>query len=336
MEFNTMTLKQINTHKLKEALRALDIATKNKLASLTGLSVATCGNILTDLIETKEVFEVELGESTGGRPSRQFKYNQNYSQIACIYFQIDHAIYILRYSVYDLQGNILDSGQKTYPLITYQDVHKTINKLSFIFPNITIISFGIPGVIHDNHLDICDIDAFKNLSIEDLAPSDKYIVIGNNDVNAMIYGYYKEGNYSIADSLSYLYYPDNGCPGSAMLFAGKVILGHSHFAGEVSYLPMQMTRQSLSEALNIARTISCINCIINPKTVILSGPNFNAKIIQNIKKELIKITPNTHFPEIIYQPDNHINYMNGLLAVALEQLGIGVSFINEQRKDYLL
>lgn len=331
MEFNTMTIKQLNTHKLKEALRELDLATKNTLSNITGLSVATCGNILHDLLDSHEVIEVELGASTGGRPSRQFKYNKDYSTIACIYFKLEANIESIHFTIHNLLGEVLETGERISGEtgIHPDTVHLLINQLAKRYTNLKVISFGVPGVIRAGCLEICDIPALKDLYLKDLVPSKDYLLIGSNDVNAMIYGYYKNGDYSKSDALSYLYYPTKGCPGSAMLFAGKVIHGHSNFAGEVSYLPLDMTKGSITESVNVARTIACINCVINPKEVLLSGPVFDQELVTEIGQQLKKLSPNHHEPTLTYRKNHHEDYISGLLALALEQVGIGISFIED-------
>lgn len=62
---NSIRVKRINQELIKEALKAMKQGTKAAVASVTGLSIATCGNILNELVETGEVIETELEASSG-------------------------------------------------------------------------------------------------------------------------------------------------------------------------------------------------------------------------------------------------------------------------------
>jgi hypothetical protein len=42
--------------------------TTSSVSNITGLSVATCGNVIKSLVQTGEIIEVEMVESHGGRP----------------------------------------------------------------------------------------------------------------------------------------------------------------------------------------------------------------------------------------------------------------------------
>ena len=65
--------------------KKLSLVPKNSLSISTGLSIATCGNILKDLILSDEVIELDLAQSEGGRPARRFRYNENHELILIIY-----------------------------------------------------------------------------------------------------------------------------------------------------------------------------------------------------------------------------------------------------------
>ena len=55
-------------------MRQVHTATRNEIASMTGLSVATSGNILKEMLSRNEVSEYRLEEPNGGRPAHRYEY----------------------------------------------------------------------------------------------------------------------------------------------------------------------------------------------------------------------------------------------------------------------
>lgn len=50
---NTLRVKESNTNLILDTLKSLQIATRAEIARITGLSIATCGNILKDLVTSE-------------------------------------------------------------------------------------------------------------------------------------------------------------------------------------------------------------------------------------------------------------------------------------------
>ena len=66
---NTQQVKRINVELVKNTLRSTGVGTKSSIANLTRLSVATCGTILNELLQTGEIIDLGPDESSGGRPA---------------------------------------------------------------------------------------------------------------------------------------------------------------------------------------------------------------------------------------------------------------------------
>lgn len=63
---NTQQVKRINVELVKNTLRSTGVGTKSSVANLTKLSVATCGTILNELLQTGEIIDLGPDESSGG------------------------------------------------------------------------------------------------------------------------------------------------------------------------------------------------------------------------------------------------------------------------------
>ena len=68
--FSINQVKRHNILSVKRALISLDGGTKNDVARVTGLSVATCGTILNELEGSGEILQAEGGPSSFGRPPK--------------------------------------------------------------------------------------------------------------------------------------------------------------------------------------------------------------------------------------------------------------------------
>ena len=89
MKNNTKMVRKINSDVIRKVLRKNEELTKAEISSLTGLSIATCGNLLKLMVESGEVIEGELEQSTGGRPARRYRYNVEKNLLLCLYVIVD-------------------------------------------------------------------------------------------------------------------------------------------------------------------------------------------------------------------------------------------------------
>jgi len=357
----SITLKELNMELVKNALKSRESATKNDISNSTGLSVATCGNILRELLITGEVLEIDHAESTGGRPSRQFVYNKNFSYVLSLYIKIEFNSTELFYSVSDLLGEIIDEKFIKHQSIKIAELDKLIEFLYDKYPQIKVISFGIPGIVKDGIIERAHCsDVLKNLNFSEEFQNkfDEYIISENdilselnlfehlkkkydieivieNDINCAALGYYNKKNLSEKDSIVYVYFPSDIFPGSGLIINGKIHYGYTNFAGEVSFLPdkneideekMEWKNRDLF-AQYVSNIIISIDCIVNPKIIVISGPKFTDSIYNSIEKKVRLHLPEKHIPILILEKDYHESYVNGLITLALEKLACNIKII---------
>lgn len=337
MSTNSMQLKQINVELVKSVLKQEKYSTKTSIALATKLSIATCGNILKELLATDEVQEVDFCPSTGGRPARRFIYNKDYAYVAILYARREGLYRTLTCVISNLIGEQIYEDTIEYDDISVDTFDQTIDILLERYPNIKVLGIGVPGVVHEGNIDICD---FKMLSHTPMAKhlAEKYglKVIVENDVNSTVLGFYHKHHYTIDENIAYLYYPIDDNPGAGIMINGRILRGQSHFAGEISFLPLgvEVDYRNIQDNIEllshtVAKTIQSINCIINPKSVIISGYCFSDYILESIKKQLSHGSLYWHIPEILYDEDISENYIYGLTTMALEQLSCNIQIIEK-------
>jgi len=323
---NTAALKKINIELVKTSLKNLEYGTKSSIAQATGLSVGTCGNILKELLVTGEVLEVSHEESSGGRPARRFKYNENYGFIGCIYISLKNDIRWVNYRITNLRGEKIEEDIITSDNITYEEIDAFIDQLIKKY-NILAIGIGVPGVVNEGVIGICDIPELANINLgERLKEKYKIEVTIENDMNLTVYGIYK--HHKKETSVAVVTFIENSFPGSGIIVDGNILKGSTKFAGEVSFLPFDMSREDQLKHLHnkerfiplAAKTLISIIAIINPQIIVLTGGLCKSEYVDDIYNNCLQIIPKEHIPNISYIEDIHNDYMQGLLSTTLESL----------------
>jgi len=329
MSFSTQSIKQLNKKLILNQLKSLELGTKISLSTATGLSIATCGNLLKELVASGQVIEVEVGPSTGGRPSRQFKYNKDYRLLASIYPRKEGKSPRIFYNITNLLGEIIDSSQIECDLNIIKELDELLHMLVGKYPKISGLSLGVPGVVENGIIGVCDFDALIGFPIVDYFTHKYHLkVIAENDVNSAAYGYYHQHNPNGQEVLCYIYFPIGGNPGSGIILNGEILNGNSNFAGEVSYMACGYDRYQQCESQQnhdafcdfITTIIVNINCVINPKTIILSGYCLDQQDIVAIREKITTLIPKPHIPAIVFEEDLNESYQAGLIHKGLELL----------------
>jgi ROK family len=334
--FNTSRLKQINLDLIRSALKSEDYSTKNSLSGITGLSVASCKNILGELLQSGEVKEIELASSTGGRPSRRFVYNKNYAFVLLMYIRIEGTQQTIYSSLVNMLGEQVTESFEDFEQITVKEIDQTIGGLLDEYPGIKVISMGIPGIVNNGMIDSCDIEALNNIPIlEYLSEKFKRDVTVENDVNFTALGYYQRLEKDNPESLVYIYYPQDGMSGAGIIVNGKVLKGRTNFAGEVSYMPVWVEREEQGRVQKntkifselVADIVLSINCLINPECIVLSGQWFTEDLKKAIENSVIKASQPGHSPRISFEQDIHFSYVDGLRYSGMHKLSCGFEIV---------
>ena len=144
-----------------------------------------------------------------------------------------------------------------------------------------------------------------------------------NDVNTAAVGYYASQNrYS---SITFLFQPTSFYAGAGTIINGQLIKGRLHLAGEVQYLPLNLSDDKL--VLNktpegaielVAKTILSIISVISPDAIILSCVLIPQ--VHELKKELERYVPAQYVPDIIKVEDIQEYILLGLMILCARSL----------------
>ena len=170
------------------------------------------------------------------------------------------------------------------------------------------------------------IEGIENINLEEkLKQRYKQQITLYNDINSATAGYYvshqeKEDLFFIFQAISL-----NAGAGAGCIINGKLIEGFGSFAGEVSYLPLQLSHslEELSKtpqgALEIlSKIIMSAMCIVAPHIIVVFSellPDLSA-----LEEKVKEMMPNHQIPKLI-KVDNVIEYMLiGQMVLCLEEV----------------
>lgn len=325
-----VTIKQINTETLRKVLRTKGQATKPELAEQTGLSVVTINTLIMDLVANKEVIENGNVPSGGGRPSMQYGYNYNYQCAVMIYSHQKNDKNCLSTCVVNLAGEELWKQDNYIEVVKVESFETVLDKAFMQYPNIGVITFGLPGEAID---EIITINDYSNIIGPDFIPHYKkrykVPVLFENDINAMTYGYYRMHNHQISDSVIGMYFPRNHEPGVGLILDGNIYYGKQHFAGEIAAMPIPISWEKIdyfdeNQIIQVLEQLLIIYCCaIAPSMFVLYGDFFSDTIVDTLKQHSEKLLQNKFIVNVEISENLERDYEYGLKCLALDTLWEG-------------
>ena len=321
---NTLIVKEFNTKVILQELKQSQVSTIKELANRTGLTVVTVKGILNDLIEQNRVLLGETTPSNGGRPSKQYIFNER-AQLGLIIYtrEIDGQDSVC-IRVIDLHGIVIES-LVPFIDISWSNLENAIAGCIEKYPSISAISIGIPGIELEGEIVVMDYQQLMDISIVEMIKGKFHLpVIVENDVNAAVLGHSRKDDTDITEI--YLYFPRKYPPGAGIKINGKLLKGNRHFAGEVSWLPLEIEwgadlADSMPDFSSAAsKVILSMTAVLDPDSIVLFGEFLNDDYLLAIKEEVKRNLPERIYPEISLANDFNLDSERGLTKRILEIL----------------
>lgn len=314
---------------IRENLRQEKQVTKNKLSELTGLSIATCGNLLRELVDNNEAIEALPAQSTGGRPAKTYIYNKDFAHVLSLFLSKDYGEEAMIYEITNLYGETIHNDQVYITKMKLIDLHTLLDKILLSDPLIKMLGIGVPGVVNDGFISYCDLPFLMDFDLKSYLMNHFTIeTVIENDVNATAIGFHSTIRASKQESLVYVYYPKDDCLGSGIIIGGKLHRGMSNYAGELAFLPFDELSSPLDIhsnppdkfSVNVAKTIMTYICVLNPETIILSGKAFSEDVMSMVKRQLGMMCKEEHLPVLYHEKDMQASYLKGLSILSTNHL----------------
>ena len=322
-------VKQHNIQFLKRILKEeRQPMTKNQLSKQSGLSVVTINKLIPEMVESGQVLEMTNPIVTGGRRAAVYQLNQNHQLcLVMLYIEEDKEIKT-HVSVVNLYGDRLACEEDILQLTEWASIESCIQSYCCKFPNIKMISIGLPGVDMSSNLTVVDAETMKGIVLhQKIEERFALPVIIENDINAAVFGYkYTKAN---PDStiVSGLYFPEHYPPGTALVFDDYIYHGSNGLSGETKHLPVfNDLTFPLSEKSDIMyiceQIIQTIITMYDPNELILYT---KASVMRRIELETIKENLPLVFSygkEVVItnSEDFKDDYYQGLVLLGIKEL----------------
>lgn len=323
---NTLIVKTINTRIVLKELRARRVSTVKELAAASELTVATVTAIVQDLKERGRLYEGGLIPSLGGRPSRQYLFNETYSLALVLFAREIDGRDAVCLRVLDLYGQALDSQTHQMDEITMDALESLIAATIDRYPSIGAVSIGLPGIELGGTIVALD---YRSLIGEPIVSrlGDRFNIPVNveNDVNAAALGYCAANDSD--GTVVYVYFPRKYGPGAGITVSGTLLKGRNHAAGEVARLPLgidwgpELTYDFDRFIEAASDTLLGIAAVLDPDTFVLYGEYLTERHLGALLDALGRMLPPTQIlPEIRLASDFSADFERGLSDLALRRL----------------
>lgn len=337
---NASVLRKINNDVVLDALKIVESASLAELARTTGLSLATCANIVGDLLAQGEVAELGERRSRGGRPARRFRFNPDNSQFVSVLLGATRGAETLKCFVTNYAGAVSTSTEVREKRITPETIDSVVGDAIGRFPLVKAVALSIPGLVRAGVVTACELPALAGVPVEERIRSRFGVqAVAENDMNFAAMGYFARIPAPGVSSLAYVLFPDNLCVGSGIVVNGMLLKGKSNFAGEISHLPfagagvkpLKSTSSRAARVQYVAKIVVALTAVVNPDVLVFSGEALGPDMLEDIRKDCLAVVPAEHLPVMTYKQDYDDDCLAGMLAMARNSVSFAVQMVERDR-----
>lgn len=340
LDWSTPDVKQLNKERIRRKIQGIESFTKSFVANQTMLSFATCNTLLNEMLESGEIKPIGQKEINMGRPAKEFTYNADFHHVLGLFISKDSQSEGITYSISDALGKPLVENEVRTESINFDQVREIIQAETAKDSLIQRITFGIPGISTHGVIEYCDIKSMTGIDVEKSLKDEFGIDVEvRNDMDFISYGVYHTFPHENGN-LAAIYFPESNeaCIGSGFVIDGKVLRGHSKFAGEISYIAegfgISRSEQTIlmEDPAALTKLASQMTLIaigtVDPEVVVLLGADLEDSILDTVREYCEKIVTNKHIPNLLVGNDIRGYYKHGLTRFALNHLQFPISGFN--------
>lgn len=335
---NFTRLREVNAELVRSHLKERDAVTKAELARFTGLSVATCGNILADMLVAGEAQELELASPDGGRPPRLYAYAPEFSLTALIFPKSEAGGKYITYAVVDAKGRFVEKAHIDVAVAGLDAIDDLVDGLVAKYPNLKALALSIPGQIAGGRVDFCDLPELEGVDMAGhLHERYGLPVATDNDMNLAALGFYHERLSPTGGSVVYIVSPSKNCTGAGIVIDGKVVAGATAFAGELSFMPFGVSRERQFAGLDnreafkyTAKLAVSMIAVLNPTVLVVASELVDEEALLRLQRFCLAHIPGKHLPELVARARIDDDCLAGLAVVAASALAGKMRLIEER------
>lgn len=325
---NKIRMKESNENLVLSTLEQSHTATCAEISRTTGLSVATCGNILKRLLASGEILEGDYESQSSGRPAKQYSYNENFSLVTAITLQETESGHLIQHAIANLYGTIIEKNTEELETISPSDIDEIIHDSCEKYPNIKAVGLGVPSVIDRNGTivssDIAEIDGM-NLADLITIPDPTIKTTINSSPAVSIYGYHRL-HPELKDKVSVsLICPTN--LGAGIVVNEQIYNGDFNIGGEINFIANNFLKKFIikndsvpDHFEDIMFSITALISTINPSSIVLMGSDFSDTLYHAIRSCCEDLFPGSFMPDLVPLRSYKDVYLHGAIQIAIDLL----------------
>ncbi len=323
---SALDMKDMNIRLILATLKKSGRSKSRDLSFATGLSMVTVNSLLQTLVALGAVRFGDLVPSSGGRPAREYVFNERRALALVLFTREASGINTLCVRVADLYGTVVYALDSPLGEPSLEKFERAVDDCLSVYPAIASIAFGLPGIEYQGSLIALDYPSLVNAPIiSRFAERYRLPVLCENDVNAAAWGRGLLPGASASEV--YIYLPLKYPPGSGIRINGSIIKGKRNFAGEIAWLPIDAdwgTKAFASDpdavCAALAKTAACLSAVVAPESVVVFGEFLSQAHIAGIREQCAALLPPGMAPEISLAADFTADIERGLIDLALARI----------------
>lgn len=324
---NSSDIRKENKRRIYNTMLDGGFYTKHKIATLTGLSVATCNTLLNDMKFSGELLVGEEKELRGvGRGSQLFQINARHEAYLLINILVRNRKRVLELNVADALGCILWEKKLIQDRFSLGELLREIKPLLIEYTGISQIVIAVPGVVDTGNVEFSDIIELEGSSlsdgIEEITGNKPAII---NDMHSVAIGYQAMQKEELGVITLAGFY-EQLIPGTVTIHKGKVISGANGIAGLIGFMPLGMEIEEIPKQMTkekcfpiLSKAIGAIIGFLNPDKIVLSGELVSDQLVEDLKEYCKNSVPEKYMPEFILVSDFDGYLFRGSWQIALEK-----------------
>ncbi|MFQ6792558.1 MAG: ROK family protein [Thomasclavelia sp.] len=197
------------------------------------------------------------------------------SMILCLSVYKNSGKVYIDYRIYDQNKKSIYENEIIKQTIAIEDVFDVLDIVLATYPDIKTIALSMPGIVNAGKVSSTFVANANNRDLQkELKETYQRDFILANDINAAAIGYYAvQERYN---SFCFLFQPIGLDAGLGTVINGELVQGNYHLAGEVKFLPMQLSddKANLNKTPEgivelVSKMLITISSIIAPEVFII-------------------------------------------------------------------
>ncbi|MCQ2492471.1 MAG: ROK family protein [Lachnospiraceae bacterium] len=323
---NSADIRKRNKDLIRRHLWTGEKNTKQGIAEVTGLSVATCNTMLNEMEADGEIYGVKKQLNGIGRSTMVYSVNEGHESIVCVHVAKVQELYRCSFSVLSVTGRIKDERTDEYKELTKEIFDSFLEEVVNRYQNVSYIIIGLPAIINEGVVTQCEVACLEDIALkEELEKKYQCCVHIESDMHLTAYGYFRS-NDDPDDVITLVSFIEGYKPSMVTIYEGIIIKGANAIAGASGFMPFGYSINDIAEIITdkekrmniIKYSLICCIALMNPRKILMFTDLVDAEEEKEIIENIKEVIPEEFIPEFDYTKCISKYFQCGLYHRALD------------------